>query len=84
MASSENNSDEGGTLLKKKKIKVKYKLFFFIGTAADYEHMIQFEYLKEKYREVLSKLKSVSNDKERYICNVTSYHSFIISTICIT
>lgn len=46
MASSENNSDEG-------------------GTAADYEHMIQIEYLKEKYREVVSKLKSVSNDKER-------------------
>ncbi|XP_062549352.1 disks large homolog 5 isoform X2 [Armigeres subalbatus] len=32
---------------------------------AGYEHMIQIEYLKEKYRDVVSKLKNVSNDKER-------------------
>lgn len=46
MASSENNSDEG-------------------GIAADYDHMIQIEYLKEKYRDVISQLKTVSNEKQR-------------------
>ncbi|XP_058454289.1 disks large homolog 5 isoform X2 [Malaya genurostris] len=33
--------------------------------AHDYDHMIQIEYLKEKYRDVLSQLKTVSNEKQR-------------------
>lgn len=46
MASSENNSDEGGS----------------------YDHMIQvdqFKYLKDKYRDVVAQLKTISNEKQR-------------------
>ncbi|XP_053697717.1 disks large homolog 5 isoform X2 [Sabethes cyaneus] len=31
----------------------------------DYDHMIQIEYLKEKYRDVMTQLKTVSNEKQR-------------------
>ncbi|XP_058826246.1 disks large homolog 5 [Topomyia yanbarensis] len=32
---------------------------------SDYDHMIQVEYLKEKYRDVVSQLKTVSSEKQR-------------------
>ncbi|XP_055614561.1 disks large homolog 5, partial [Uranotaenia lowii] len=45
MASSENNSDDGGI--------------------ADYDHMMQMEYMKEKYRDALAQLKTISGEKLR-------------------
>ncbi|XP_055640988.1 disks large homolog 5 [Toxorhynchites rutilus septentrionalis] len=33
--------------------------------AADYDHIIQIEYLKEKYRDVMSQFKTVSGEKQR-------------------
>uniref|UniRef100_A0A182NEA2 Uncharacterized protein n=1 Tax=Anopheles dirus TaxID=7168 RepID=A0A182NEA2_9DIPT len=58
MASSENNSDDGG-----------HNVFSGFsssnGSASEYEHMMQFEYLKIKYRDVVSQLKAVSNEKQR-------------------
>uniref|UniRef100_A0AAG5CX95 Discs large MAGUK scaffold protein 5 n=1 Tax=Anopheles atroparvus TaxID=41427 RepID=A0AAG5CX95_ANOAO len=58
MASSENNSDEGG-----------HNIFSGFsssnGSAPEYEHLMQFEYLKTKYRDVLSQLKTVSGEKQR-------------------
>uniref|UniRef100_A0A182PMA3 Discs large MAGUK scaffold protein 5 n=1 Tax=Anopheles epiroticus TaxID=199890 RepID=A0A182PMA3_9DIPT len=52
MASSENNSDDGGFSSSN-------------GSAPEYEHLMQFEYLKTKYRDVVSQLKTVSNEKQR-------------------
>ncbi|XP_053661951.1 disks large homolog 5 [Anopheles marshallii] len=58
MASSENNSDDGG-----------HNVFSGFsssnGSAPEYEHLMQFEYLKTKYRDVVSQLKTVSNEKQR-------------------
>uniref|UniRef100_A0A182QL01 Discs large MAGUK scaffold protein 5 n=1 Tax=Anopheles farauti TaxID=69004 RepID=A0A182QL01_9DIPT len=58
MASSENNSDDGG-----------HNVFSGFassnGSAPEYEHLLQFEYLKTKYRDVVSQLKAVSNEKQR-------------------
>ncbi|XP_058058748.1 disks large homolog 5 [Anopheles bellator] len=58
MASSENNSDEGGANI--------FSGFSSSnGSAPEYEHLMQFEYLKTKYRDVLSQLKTVSSEKQR-------------------
>ncbi|XP_053675686.1 disks large homolog 5 [Anopheles nili] len=58
MASSENNSDDGG-----------HNVFSGFsssnGSAPEYEHLMQFEYLKTKYRDVVSQLKTISNEKQR-------------------
>uniref|UniRef100_A0A182YH00 Uncharacterized protein n=1 Tax=Anopheles stephensi TaxID=30069 RepID=A0A182YH00_ANOST len=57
MASSEN-SDEGG-----------HNVFSGFtssnGSGPEYEHLMQFEYLTTKYRDVVSQLKTVSNEKQR-------------------
>uniref|UniRef100_A0A182SNZ8 PDZ domain-containing protein n=1 Tax=Anopheles maculatus TaxID=74869 RepID=A0A182SNZ8_9DIPT len=52
MASSENNSDDGGFSSSN-------------GSGPEYEHLTQFEYLTTKYRDVVSQLKTVSNEKQR-------------------
>lgn len=66
MASSENNSDEGGRSVVTIDVP-KTNPDCISGNVADYDHMIQIEYLKEKYRDVISQLKTVSNEKERYV-----------------
>lgn len=70
MASSENNSDEGGRSAVT--IDVPKTNSDIISGTADYDHMIQIEYLKEKYRDVISQLKTVSNEKERYVLKCPS------------
>uniref|UniRef100_A0A2M4A5W9 Putative membrane-associated guanylate kinase maguk n=2 Tax=Anopheles triannulatus TaxID=58253 RepID=A0A2M4A5W9_9DIPT len=60
MASSENNSDDGGG----------HNVFSGFSSSngsagPEYEQLMQFEYLKTKYRDVLSQLKTVSSEKQR-------------------
>ena len=39
---------------------------FSSSNGSEYDHLIQIEYLKEKYREVLAQLKTTSSEKQRY------------------
>ncbi|XP_050079140.1 disks large homolog 5 [Anopheles maculipalpis] len=57
MASSENNSDDGHNVFS--------GFSSSNGSGPEYEHLMQFEYLTTKYRDVVSQLKTVSSEKQR-------------------